>query len=228
MDKELRRLCGLYEEKGDEELLRLFERREDLTELAEEALVLVMKERNLEPEGEEDSDLKEQIEESEGEEQGLNEGEEPLWFFSDGLEASKCLGLLEDAGIACRMVHPRQAGTAMRHGQSTGLQLVVRGVDAERARKVLRAGAGLFPAAEFEDPYAAHSGWEVLGIFERADALVVAQTLGQNGFSFAWEDGMEDLGSEVSHISMSVKSARAKKAMALVEKVLEELPERED
>lgn len=224
-DRELKRLCALYEEKGDGELLDLHERRDDLTPLAQQALEQVMRERRLEPEAAEAQAGAEEPGGADAEGEGLPIGEDeaPLWFFQDGFQMSSATKALEEAGVEYRVLDPSLTEAYRRQdGRSMGLQMVVAKADLERAKSVLRKAVGLFPLPEVEGDEHAVDGYAVVGVFDREDALLVAKTLGEQGFSFLWEDWMEKADAEETGVSISVKSARQDEAVEVVEKVFRE------
>jgi hypothetical protein len=65
-------------------------------------------------------------------------------------------------------------------------------------------------------------------MFERADALLAAQALGEGGMSYVWDDGHDNQYETSESISIQVKAERLDEAQKLVEErfaLLDEGPE---
>jgi hypothetical protein len=125
------------------------------------------------------------------------------------MEASTAVNLMTKADIPFRILPPAREGY--------GLQMIVKTDDLDDARDLLHTKMGLFPLAEESDPFDELTGWEPVGSFERAEALAVARTLGENGFSFVWDDPAEVESGDDQNVTISVKTDRVKKALKLVD-----------
>jgi hypothetical protein len=230
MDDDLKRLRSLYQENSDDVLLRMDERRSDLTDLAQQALAAVMNERGLvagaSAPGAED-------EETNAPEAGVAlgapvEGQEAiLWTFPDTVDLSRAIGLMRDEAVPYRLwdqsAQDESRGLAPR--QNNAFSLVVPTRELQRAQKLLRDELNLPPAAEVEDPFAQIGGLMVVGIFERGDALVVAQALGEAGMSYVWNDPQDDPKTDGEYVTIEVPGRHQDAAHALAERRLAELPE---
>ncbi|MES2394177.1 MAG: hypothetical protein V4555_21270 [Acidobacteriota bacterium] len=225
-DAQYKQLCETYAEKSDGELLDLDERREDLTELAQEALAKAMKDRGLEaakqeevgpaaPGWSEDEDSRDSLE--------IGEDEEPLYLFGDGLQARAAVGAMVDGEIAYRIIERPSEGP---YGRPGGLLMVVKAEDVVEAQTLLRAKIGLFPLPEGDDAFEELVGWEPVGEFAKEDGLVVARALADNGFSYIWDDYEEGSVGPDPNVQISVRAERVKKALKVVEAVADGLPER--
>ena len=236
MERELERLAAVYAESDDDELLLMYERREDLTEVAQAALEQVMKERGIVP-GVADAE-KETAEDSVGDSgnseaiagPALEASEVNLWTFDDAFQASEAIRILKGAGISHRMidwnaVDPPEA-SAFRVSLRMGL--VVERKDAARAKAVLQSGMGLFPPAETGDPIAGLQGMFPMGQFSLADALEVARALGQARISYFWLDqdrSVADKEAGEDFVEIQVAGTELDRAQELAEARLAELPE---
>jgi hypothetical protein len=206
-------LCDLYDQKSDSELLALHEQRSDLTEVAQEALAQIINERKLSPPPAVPS-VAPLLDEEQVESASLGPDEVCLFTFSDSFSATEALRLLGETELAHRMVNwdeisPRTepGGPPMRLG------LIVKKRELAVASDLLQAKMNLFPEAEGSDAFDL-SGLASVGIFERADALIVAHALGSAGVSYVWTDG--------EHVHLEVNAARVEQAQEIAQDALPE------
>jgi len=223
-DREWKRLCELYAEKSDEDLLDLHENRSELTDAAQQALAQVLKDRRLSPQplpvepnatvNARDISLAE-----EGE--LLDADEVCVYTFDDAFQVSQALQHLQNAGIEHRVVDWNEFTQKSPPYRSTvRLGIIVYRDQEQTARAILQDAMGLFPAPEGSDPFAELAGLMQVGIFERADALVVAQVLGEAGLSYVWNDDRDDPRATGEDVSIEVRGARLEDAQKLVEERL--------
>ena len=219
-------LSRLYNEKTDDELLQLYTNRDDLTELAQNALTKVMQGRNLEAPAETLAPpTGAHTEEPESDE--LQPDEIGLWSFDDMFQAQTAIQLLDLEQLGYRIIHHTRQSLAM--GGRTYLNLVVKEEDYAAACKLLREKMGLFPAPEVEAPDSIASPLDnLIGIYlfdsetEMTEGLAVAQALGKAGVSFLWHDGRDSPEglAEAMTISIEVRQPNAERAAAVVEACL--------
>jgi hypothetical protein len=222
LDGQLEKLGALYAEKSDGELLDLYEQRDGLTELAQQALAGVMRGRRLSTQA---AGGYEPAQEMGGEEveDHVEAGEVLAYLFHDAFQAREAIRTLTEAGIEHRMldwhgVHPEM--TVSQTGLDLGL--VVARADAQRTNEVLKEELGLFPDAEGDDAPEDGESRTVLSMYERADALVVARALGEAKMSYLWRDGSEQ-GSELPDaetVAIEVNAADVERAAQVVEDAL--------
>lgn len=225
LDGQLEKLGALYSEKSDGELLDLYDKRNGLTEMAQQALAGVMRERGLSGRvaaaavasvgGEEEAD-------SVGEDEGL------LYMFTDAFEAREAMRHMREAGIAHRMLDWHGVEPE-REASHTGLDLglVVRRGDARRAVLVLKEKLGLFPGPEMVgDGSGDGDGLVVLSMFDREEALAAAGALGRVGMTFLWRDGRDEASGlpDEETIAIEVRAEDVDRAAKLVEETLANLP----
>lgn len=190
-NRQLDDLCALYAEKSEPELLALYEQREDLTDLAQEALTRVMQQRHIAaPEPPHDVTISPLADDPQTS-SFLADDELCIFTFTDAFQLSEALRVLEQQELPCRTVNwddisPRESGGPMRLG------LIVKRADAVRARQALQQAMNLFPAAEGAEPIEALADLAQVGIFHRPDALLVAHALGVAGVSYIWNDSRDD------------------------------------
>ena len=223
-NRQLEDLCALYEQKSEPELLALYAQRDDLTDLAQQALEQVMRQRHIAA----PTAAAEEASSAPDAEQprGLAADEVCLFTFSDAFQASEALRLLEQHDVPCRMVNwdelrPRSesGGPPMRLG------LVVSRPDAEQAKRILQKAMNLFPPAEGHDDFAdfdALDGFLLVGVFARQDALRVAHALGFHGVSYLWSDDREDPAAETDDVQIQVHGTRLDHAQQIAEAALGE------
>jgi len=220
-------LIKLYNEKTDDELLQLHTNREDLTELAQNALAHVMADRNLEAPAEPTAPS---IDTAQPESDELAPDEIGLWSFDDMFQAQTAIQLLDQQQLAYRIIHSTRQTLAM--GGRTYLNLVVKEEDYAAACKLLREKMGLFPAPEVEAPDAIASPLDnLIGIYlfdsetELTEGLAVAQALGKAGVSFLWHDGRDSPEglADAMTISIEVRQPNAERAASVVEACLADL-----
>jgi hypothetical protein len=232
-DAQWKRLCELYADKGDEELLEMDARREDLTEVAQQALAHVMEERGLaadgagtvEPEGSAAVDA------GQADELGLMPGEVVVCVFDDAFRAQEAVRVVTEAGISCRVmdlnaVRPRQT---MDGAYLINLGMIVAGSARVRAARVLSQELK-FPEPEGADgaaeavaePLGPVEDLGLLSMFSRAEGLLAARALGEAGISYVWrdgKDGTQELPDEDT-VAIEVGGAQMEEALKAVEAVV--------
>ena len=120
LDGQMEKLSAVYAEKSDGELLGLFEQRDGLTEMAQQALTDVMRARGLSA-----RDIDEPEKAIGGEvEERVGAGEVLAYLFHDAFEAREAIRVLTEAGIEHTMmdwhvVHPEM--TPYPNGLDLGL-----------------------------------------------------------------------------------------------------------
>jgi hypothetical protein len=222
MDAELDRLAAMYAENDDETLLEMYDRRDDLTDLAQEALERVMKERGVVPaehvEGSA-AEAEEDEPESEGE-TDLFPGEVGLWLFRDMFDARSAMDALTSAEIEHRMVDRSvMVSGGLTPRPDARFLLVVFADDQSKAEAVLRQRMGMFQPQEVvgEDPFADLLGFVPLANGSREGGLKLARTLGEAGYSYVWDDSLDgEFEGTRSHVAISVKRTQYKKVMKLL------------
>ena len=223
-DREWKRLCELYAEKSDEDLLDLHENRSELTDAAQQALAQVLKARRLSPQPlPVESDAAVNVRDISPSEEGelLDADEVCVYTFDDAFQVSQALQHLQNAGIEHRVVDWNEfTQKSPLYRSSVRLGIIVYRDQEQTARAILQDAMGLFPAPEGSDPFAELAGLMQVGIFERADALVVAQVLGEAGLSFVWNDDRDDPRATGEDVSIEVRGARLEDAQKLVEERL--------
>jgi hypothetical protein len=221
MDAELNRLAAMYVENDDDELLQMYERREDLTDLAQEALAKVMKERGVVPVEHvgEPVDAAELVEEGD-----LSQGEVGIWQFDDMFQAQTAMQVLTSAEIDHRMIDRSQRNTdGLRGRYLPAMLLVVDESDRARTEQVLRQRMKLFPLPEVDSAREGVEGeageFVLLSMFERKDALVAARELGAAGISYKWRDGRDAAEEQPDEetVTLEVKVADMERAAGIVD-----------
>jgi hypothetical protein len=234
LDGQLEKLGALYAEKSDGELLDLYEQRDGLTEMAQQALAGVMRERGLGTRG------ASAVQSSPGETSGdqvadaLVENEILAYLFHDAFEAREAIRNMTEAAIPHRMLDWHTVNPEMDVSYTgVDLGLVVQRKDASRTMIVLKEKLGLFPAREetsddgSEDEAGAAEALAVLSMFDRHEALAAAQALGEAGITYLWRDGRDnaaDLPDEET-VAIEVSPENLERATKLVEDALAALPE---
>jgi hypothetical protein len=223
LDGQMEKLGALYAEKSDGELLDLYEQRDGLTEMAQQALTGVMRQRRLDtnaPFGVQEPELAVSYEEGDD---TVGSGEVLAYLFHDAFQAREAIRTLTEAGIEHRMldwhvVHPERPP----HPMGLDLGLVVARADLQATNEVLKEKLGLYPDPEGEDAPEDGDSMMVLSMYERADALVAARALGEAKMSFLWRDGSEqgsDLPDEET-VAIEVNSEDVERATQVVEDAL--------
>ena len=223
LDGQMEKLGALYEEKSDGELLDLFAQREGLTEMAQQALLGVMRQRKLDTHAAFGVQSPELSGSDAVEEDTLEDGEVLAYLFHDAFQAREAIRTLTEAGIEHRMVdwhvvHPEM--TVSQTGLDLGL--VVGRADLQSTLAVLKEQLGLFPGPEGDDAPEDGDSMAVLSMYERGEALVAARALGLAKMSFLWRDGSEhgsDLPDEET-VAIEVNSADVERATQVVEDAL--------
>ncbi len=216
LDGQLEKLSALYGAKSDGELLALYDRNEGLTDLAQQALAGVMRERGLAARGRaaaEPVGVEETAGETVGEDEGL------IYMFHDAFEAREAKRHMREEGIAHRMLDWHEVEPEMEMSP-TGLDLglVVRRVDAQRAVQVLKEKLGLFPGPETAREAEADE-FVVLSMFDREEALVAAGALGRAGVTYLWRDGRDEAAGlpDEETVAIEVRTEDMDRATRLVE-----------
>jgi hypothetical protein len=232
LDGQMEKLSALYDEKSDGELLDLFEQREGLTAVAQQALLGVMRRRGLETHRGGGEAPEVSAGGSAGgavdvvEEDRVGTGEVLAYMFHDAFEAREALRVLTEAGIAHRMldwhvVRPERPP----HPLGLDLGLVVERSERERAAAVLKDELRLFALpeqGEQREGVGEDDSMEVLSMFERGDALVAARALGEARMSYRWRDGSE-VGSDLPDgetVAIEVNAEDVARATQVVEDAL--------
>jgi hypothetical protein len=217
LDGQMEKLSALYAEKSDGELLALFERRDGLTEMAQQALAGVMRERGLDERGKAPVETVD-VESDEGGDR-VGEGEGLIYLFHDAFEAREAMRHMNEAGIAHRMLdwHVVEPERAVSY-TGVDLGLVVERADAQRAKQVLKDAMGLLPGPEkvIEEDEA---GLIVLSMFDREEALAAAHALGQVGITYLWRDGRDETAGlpDEDTVAIEVRAEDLDRAAKLVE-----------
>jgi hypothetical protein len=208
--RELTNFLDVYNDRSDAELQALHENRDDLTDLAQQALAQVMKERGLSVTGVPVVQAKEEDSSDPG--SPLQDGEAVLESVgSDAFSIREAIRLLEEAEIPHRVAKTGDARNP--------LALVVKREDEARASALLQDKMKLFPDMD-RTKQGAREDIVVLGDFKRADALQVGQALGAAGVSYVWSDGRDNTTLEEDEVRIEVYPSRAEEAAALAEKLL--------
>jgi hypothetical protein len=230
MDRELERLAAVYAENDDEQLLDMYERREDLTEVAQAALAKVMGERGVVPGSVDvpEAGEREIASEDEGARamaDALDPGEVCVWNFDDAFRLKEALTLLTEAGIEQRVLNWNEVDPANASKRSPAtLGLIVWREDLEQATEILHEKLGLFPEPESDETFEYVLGFVPIGTFSRVDAQRIAGALAEGGFSYVWDDETEDSNRSSRSVSISVKGTREVKARDWLEEKLGGLP----
>lgn len=223
LDGQLEKLGALYAEKSDGELLDLYDRRDGLTEMAQQALAGEMRQRRLTPDGA----GAEVVAEAGGDEveDRVEAGEVLAYLFHDAFEAREAIRTMSEAGIAHRMLDWHVVNPEMTVSQTgVDLGLVVSRQDVPKTLRVLKENLGLFPEPE-EITQEAGEALAVLSMFERGEALVAARALGEAGMTYLWRDGRDHPGEmpDEETVAIEVKASDVERAAELVENALAEL-----
>jgi hypothetical protein len=227
-DGQLDKLSALYAEKSDGELLGLYEQRDGLTELAQQALAAVMRERRLSThEAAGPQEPASEAGDEAGEDRVVN-GEVLAYLFHDAFEAREAIRTMTEAGIAYRMLDWHVVDPEMTVSQTgVDLGLVVGRADARRTLEVLKERLGLFPEAEDAGEQGHEEAMAVLSMFERGEGLVAARALGEAGMTYLWRDGRDHVGElpDEETVAIEVRVGDMEHAVGLVEDTLAALPE---
>lgn len=223
LDPEFRRLLDLYADKADEELLELHDRRQDLTELAQQALAQTMQQRGLEPVEAETprppAASAGELAIGQGEGQELAEDELALITFRDALEATQAIETLREAEIPHRITDRKIRYTS---GDSRDLlELVVSRQDADRAREVLQRTLGLFPPPEGDEEHG-EDDLLPLGQFTAEQARVVIAAL--EGAAIPHTSEAEADAAPDEPLWIYIPAPRIDEAFDLMERIADTLP----
>jgi hypothetical protein len=221
LDRQMDTLTALYAEKSDGELLELAGKRDGLTEMAQQALADVMRQRGLSSRGAvADAEVREVGEDV------VAEGEVLAYLFHDAFEAREAMRCMTEAGIGHRMLDWHVVEPEMPVSQTgVDLGLVVQRAEARQTLVVLKEKLGLFPPAEEGDGHAGE-GLTVLSMFERGEGLVAAQALGMAGVTYLWRDGRDAAAHlpDEETVAIEVRPEDVGRATELVESALAEMP----
>jgi hypothetical protein len=223
LDGQLEKLGALYAEKSDGELLDLYEQRDGLTEMAQQALAGVMRERRLSTQPVFGTQETESVAPYEDGDDTVGTGEVLAYLFHDAFQAREAIRTLTEAGIEHRMldwhvVQPERPP----HPMGLDLGLVVARSDLQAANEVLKQKLGLFPDPVREDGPEDGESMVVLSMYERGEALVAARALGEAKMSYLWRDGSEE-GSDLPDgetVAIEVNAADVERATQVVEDAL--------
>lgn len=221
LDREFQQLIDVYSDRSDAELLSLHENRDDLTDLAQQALAQVIKERGLSVTG---VPVAEPVQShADVVDEALDEDEVELQTFDDAFRLNEALRLLTQAEIPHRVVNwdelrPQASGSR----GMLQLGLIVGKDDDAQARRLLQAEMKLFPHAEGSDVVGDPEGMTLLGVLSRPDALLVAHALGNAGVSYVWNDGRDDMTLEEEEIRLEVHGKKLESAHTLAKRALGE------
>jgi hypothetical protein len=219
-DKEWKRLCELYAEKSDEDLLDLWHDHEDLTQVAQEALAQVIKDRGLELKSTEAESGQPESQAGSQDEESLLRDEIGLWSFSDAFQASQAIRHMTEAEIAFRMIDQSKVNwDSLRSRNQVGLLMVVKVADASRAERLLRENMGLFPLPEGEEEPIGSlnllTDFITVGLYSMEHAQIVAEALGNARISYLWRDGHEELNVAPGWDGVAIEVSRANWERAL-------------
>jgi hypothetical protein len=225
MDNEGKRLREIYAEQSDEDLLELHQEREDLTQVAQDALAQVMKDRGLAPQT---AEIVQDVPISQSallEDGFLLEDEIALWNFSDAIQTSQAIQHMTEAGIAFRMLDKSETSwNGLKSRNLVGLVMVVKMADASRAANLLHETMGLFPLpegdGEHRSPLNPVEGLTFLAMFDLNEALIAAQVLGEAGISYLWRDGRDETAElpDEETVAIEVRQSKLEEATALIER----------
>jgi hypothetical protein len=223
LDGQLEKLGALYAEKSDGELLDLYEQRDGLTAMAQQALAGVMRERRLSTPPVFGVQERESVAPYDEGDDTVRSGEVLAYLFHDAFEAREAVRAMTEAGIEHRIldwhvVHPERPP----HPMGLDLGLVVARSDMQQTAEVLKQKLGLFAVAESEDAPEDDDSMQMLSMYERSEALVAARALGEAKMSYLWRDGSEQ-GSDLPDgetVAIQVNAADLEHAAGVVEDAL--------
>jgi len=237
MDREWGRLRQLYDEKSNEELVALHGNREDLTQIAQEALARVMQERKIDGTAVADQ----AVEESTSSRplvmsDVLADDERLLWTFDDMFQANRAVELMDEAELEYRLVDSSKGGAiSQRYAPIKWPQLIVTEKDYSAARALLHAKMGLFPEREAGAPAAEAAPLsDLIGVLmfdaetELLEGIAAATALATAGVTFVWHDGRDspDGLADAMTVAIEVPEASYDRAKAIVEAALAVLPDK--
>ena len=223
LDGQMEKLGALYDEKSDGELLDLYDQRDGLTEMAQQALADVMRARKLNPQavfGVQGTEPSAPYVEGDD---TLGRGEVLAYLFHDAFEAREAIRVLTEAGVEHRMldwhvVHPEMPVWPM----GLDLGLVVSRSDLSDVTAVLKEKLDLQVLTEGGNAPENDESMEVLSMYERGEALVAARALGEAKLSHRWRDGSE-VGSDLPDgecVVIEVNAEDVERAAQVVEDAL--------
>lgn len=226
------RLEALYSAMGDDELVELASRPEDLTSTASSVLAAEMQRRGLEAGNvAEDSDGEDTAEpvglpeagDSMPENLGAVGPEIELITFHDALAAGRACEFLEGTGISFHLTDvsgPKDGLRSFDGGPPVALRITVAMDDLQRGQSVLRKEMGLFPLENIESPdEPLDDGTRALvGYFvSRGEAEEIAGVLAEAGI---WNQVLEDAAEREHPFSVEVREVDLFAAGDVVEKAL--------
>lgn len=226
-NRQLDDLCALYAEKSEPELLALYAQHEDLTDVAQEALQQVMRERRISPPVQPVSAAETIDEEpNDGDVKAmridLEEDETVVPWIDDPIRMNEAIRLLTEAEIPFRAAHygERESGSGRSYRVQSVLGLVVKKKDEAAATELLQKKMNLAPWLAEADVAEDLESWIVLGIYSRNEAARLATALGAAAVSYAWNDGRDDTSLDESEVRIEVHMKRWDEAHALAEQAL--------
>lgn len=225
LDNEAKRLREIYAEQSDEDLLDLHQEREDLTQLAQDALAQVMKDRGLTSQTSKDKKAISIAPNPDSLNSVLEEDETVVYLFHDAFQAREAMRHMEDAEIDHRMVDWHVVDP-QRPIDPSGLDLalIVHRQVAGKAASVLHEKLGLFPSheegGESGGPLNPVEGLTFLAMFDLNEALIAAQVLGEAGISYLWRDGRDETSElpDAETVAIEVRQSKLEEATALIER----------
>jgi hypothetical protein len=215
----LQRLQSSYGQMSDGELLELAARPDDLTDIGLEVLRGEMQRRRLQPKAAAPPIAGEVY-------KPVRAGSAPLMTFHDAIAAGEACEHLEEAGISVevRDVSAKVAGRGSFYGgPPVALEVIVQGVDRERAVGILREKMGLFPLQEVAeaDELVDDGTISALGYFgKRDDAEEVARVLEDASMWHRIVANAEGTEEDENAYSVEVREIDLVKAGELVERAM--------
>jgi hypothetical protein len=219
-DREWQRLLALYADKADEELLELHDRRDDLTELAQQALAKTMQVRGIEPEpAEEVPSAAASV--LPGQDLGVGSDEVYLCAFDDPIRASVAREILDRDGVDHRMVvWDGGRGSGFRgQAYSTGVYLIVPLHEEARVREILRKE--LSQSFVDETEFVPMEDATLLGEFTQVQADLISRALEEHDIPYTTDYSQHDS----TPVLVSVRAEQLEEAFDLMEQIADTLPE---
>jgi hypothetical protein len=225
MDNEAKRLREIYAEQSDEDLLELHQEREDLTQVAQDALAQVMKDRGLAQQTSNDKKSGSPASNPDLRGDVLSEDETVVYLFHDAFQAREAMRHMEGAEVDHRIVDWHVVDPERPiHPSGLDLALVVHRKMAGKAASVLHEKLGLFPSheegGESGGPLNPVEGLTFLAMFDLHEALIAAQALGEAGISYLWRDGRDETNElpDEETVAIEVRQSKLEEATALIER----------
>ena len=222
LDGQFDRMVALYSEKSDEELEQLYAAREDLTEVAEQALTDVLHKRGIAPRTQALSPLlEERRDDADPANSPLAQDEVCLYTFDDAFRTTEALRLLDRADIPARVIDWNAISDQTRERRPTlQLGVVVKRLDQAAASHILQEELGLLLPLKGNSDFMETHDFVPVARLERADALVLAHALGTHGISYLWTDDRDDASAGADLVAIEVRAERIDRANKLMDQVL--------